>query len=104
MPNAWKCGFADLLIDNTKDDFTTKMKNGAGIRIVKYAINNKNYYMATTNAQSAYVIFMKTLRVFIKTNLLDAKHFPISFIKVGFAAIMDADGLLKNTSAEGAIC
>ena len=48
---------ADLLIDNTKDDFTTKMKNGAGIRIVKYAINNKNYYMAT--------------------NLLDAKHFPI---------------------------
>lgn len=68
---------ADLLIDNTKDDFTTKMKNGAGIRIVKYAINNKNYYMAT--------------------NLIDAKHFPISFIKVGSAAIMDADGLLKNT-------
>ena len=60
--------------------------------------------MATTNAQSAYVIFMKTRRVFIKTNLLDAKHFPISFIKVGSAAIMDADGLLKNTSAEGAIC
>ena len=56
---------ADLLIDNTKDDFTTKMKNGAGIRIVKYVINKKNYYMATTNAQSAYVIFMKTLRAFI---------------------------------------
>ena len=70
---------ADLLIDSTKDDFTTQMKNGAGIRIVKYAINNKNYYMATTNAQSAYVIFMKTRRVFIKTNLLDAQHFPISF-------------------------
>ena len=45
------------------------------------------------------------------TNLLDAKHFPISFIKVGFAAITDTgcakgaidwalsptDGLLKNT-------
>ena len=32
-----------LLIDNTKDDFTTKMKNGAGIRIVKYAINKDGY-------------------------------------------------------------
>ena len=95
---------ADLLIDNTKDDFTTKMKNGADIRIVKYAIDNKSYYMATTNAQSAYVIFMKTRRVFIKINLIDAEHFPISFIKVGSAAIMDADGLLKNTCAEGAIC
>ena len=70
---------ADLLIDSTKDDFTTQMKNGAGIRIVKYAINNKNYYMATTNAQSAYVIF-----IFIKTNLLDAQHFPISFIKENY--------------------
>ena len=53
-----------LLIDSTKDDFTTKMKNGAGIRIVKYTINKKNYYMAT--------------------NLLDAKHFPISFIKENY--------------------
>ena len=32
----------DLLIDSSKDDFITKMKNGAGIRIVKYAINKKN--------------------------------------------------------------
>ena len=40
------------------------MKNGAGIRIVKYTINKKNYYMAT--------------------NLLDAKHFPISFIKENY--------------------
>ena len=63
---------ADLLIDNTKDDFTTKMKNGADIRIVKCAIDNKSYYMATMNALCAYVIFMKTLRVFIKTNLIDS--------------------------------
>lgn len=89
---------ADLLIDNTKDDFTTKMKNGADIRIVKYAIDNKSYYMAT--------------------NLIDAEHFPISYIKVGSAATTDTgcakgaidwalrptDGLLKNTCAEGAIC
>lgn len=74
--------------------------------------------MATTNAQSAYVIFMKPLRFFIKTNLIDAKHFPISYIKVGSAAITDTgcakgaidwalrptDGLLKNTCASGAIC
>ena len=54
----WRFGamIADLLIDNTKDDFTTNMKNGADIRIVKYVIDNKSYYMATTNAQSAYVI------------------------------------------------
>ena len=63
---------ADVLIDNTKDDFTTNMKNGADIRIVMYALDNKRYYRATTNAQSAYVIFMKTLRVFIKTNLIDS--------------------------------
>ena len=55
---------ADLLIDNTKDDFTTKMKNGADIRIVKYAIDNKSYYMAT--------------------NLIDAEHFPISYIKENY--------------------
>ena len=53
-----------LLIDNTKDDFTTKMKNGADIRIVKYAIDNKSYYMAT--------------------NLIDAEHFPISYIKENY--------------------
>ena len=37
--------------------------------------------MATTNAQSAYVIFVKTLRVLTKTNLMDSKKYSIATIK-----------------------
>ena len=37
--------------------------------------------MATTNAQSAYVIFIKTLRVLIKTNLMDNQKHSIATIK-----------------------
>ena len=69
--------------------FHNKNEKWADIGIVKYAIDNGSYYMATTNAQSAYVVFMKTLRVFIKTNLIDSEHFPISHIKVGSVAITD---------------
>ena len=46
-----------LLINHNEDDTKVKLKNGHDVRIVTYTIDEKEYYMATTNARCAYVIF-----------------------------------------------
>ena len=52
---------------------TTCVEFVSDVRIVTYTIDEKDYYMATTNACCAYVIFKKTLSVSFLKNQFDGQ-------------------------------
>ena len=89
LSNAQKQFIDSAKPHHNEDDTKVKLKNhtrakrvrGHDVRIVTYTIDEKEYYMSTTNARCAYVIFIKTLRVLIKTNLMDNQKHSIATIK-----------------------